>query len=302
MCWLVNGDAYRVIRKRTQKGKSGTTMLEIQVSDDAESDTWRSLSGATQRESQEQINDLLKISYDTFINSAFLMQGRADEFTVKKPAERKQVLADILGWSNTTGSKPRPKEEARERAARIGELKSTIERIDLELAPRGHYTERLGEVEDELTLKQSALVERRVELGDLQSHEQNLVHTRNRLREIAERIERRERNMDAIKTRIVRNDERRKSLEQLLERRSEIEAGWTEWQSHQERDAHLNDMRNSLHALDKERIRLDGELSTKGAFVLICRSSATWTISSNILRAFRVAAFWSNSFPRCWTK
>ena len=58
--FVLNGDAYRVIRKRTQKGKSGTTMLDIQVSDDAESDNWRSLSGATQRESQEQINNLLK--------------------------------------------------------------------------------------------------------------------------------------------------------------------------------------------------------------------------------------------------
>ncbi|MEP6774404.1 MAG: SMC family ATPase [Chloroflexota bacterium] len=261
--FVLNGDAYRVIRKRTQKGKSGTTMLDIQVSDDAESDNWRSLSGATQRESQEQINNLLKISYDTFINSAFLMQGRADEFTVKKPAERKQVLADILGLEQYDRLETEAKEEARERASRIGELKSTIERIDIELAPRGDYTERLGEIEDDLTLKQSALIERRVELADLQSHEQNLVHTRNRLREIAERIERREHNMDAIKTRIVRNDERRKSLEQLLERRSEIEAGWTEWQSHQERDAHLNDMRNSLDALDKERIRLDGALSNE---------------------------------------
>jgi DNA repair protein SbcC/Rad50 len=261
--FVLNGDAYRVIRKRSQKGKSGTTMLDVQVSDDAESGNWRSLSGATQRESQEQINNLLKISYETFINSAFLMQGRADEFTVKKPAERKQVLADILGLEQYDRLEAEAKEEARERASRIGELKARIEHIDLELAPRSGYTERLGEVEDELTLKQSALVERRVELADLQSHEQNLVHTRNRLCEIADRIERRERNMDAIKTRIVRNDERRKSLEQLLERRSEIEAGWTEWQSHQERDAHLNDMRNSLDALDKERIRLDGELSNE---------------------------------------
>jgi exonuclease SbcC len=261
--FVLNGDAYRVIRKRTQKGKSGTTMLDIQVSDDLESGNWRSLSGATQRESQKQIDDLLKIDYSTFINSAFIMQGRADEFTIKTPTERKKVLADILGLEQYDRLESEAKEEARERALRAGELKSRIEHIDLELAPRDEYTERLGEVEDDLTQKQSALIERRVELAGLQSHEQNLVHTRNRLLEIAERIERRERNMDAIKTRIVRNDERRKALEELLGRRSEIEAGWTEWQSHQERDARLNDVRTSLDALDKERIRLDGELSNE---------------------------------------
>ena len=37
------------------------------------------------------------MDYDTFINSAFLLQGRADEFTNKTPAERKAVLASILG-------------------------------------------------------------------------------------------------------------------------------------------------------------------------------------------------------------
>ena len=35
--------------------------------------------------------------FDNIVNSAFLLQGRADEFTTKTPAQRKQVLANILG-------------------------------------------------------------------------------------------------------------------------------------------------------------------------------------------------------------
>ena len=261
--FVLNGDAYRVIRKRTQKGKSGSTMLDIQVSDDAESDSWRNLSGATLRESQKQIDDLLKINYNTFINSAFIMQGRADEFTIKTPAERKQVLADILGLEQYDRLEGEAKEEARRCAANASALKSKIEHIDLELAPRSQYAHRLGEVEDELAQKQSDLVGHRGELAGIQSHEQSLVHKRDRLLEITKRIQHCEHSMDAMKTRIVRNDEQRKSLEQLVARRAEIEAGWADLQLQQKDDEHLNAMRNNLDALDKERIRLDGELSNE---------------------------------------
>ena len=43
--------------------------------------------------------DVLKLSYETFVNSAFLLQGRADSFTIKTPGERKRILAEILGLS-----------------------------------------------------------------------------------------------------------------------------------------------------------------------------------------------------------
>jgi len=90
----LNGQRYRVSRVRTSKGKTRLTYLELFI---AETDgAWRILSGGSVRETEEQLTRLLGMNYRTFINSAFLLQGRADEFTVKPPAERKQVLADIL--------------------------------------------------------------------------------------------------------------------------------------------------------------------------------------------------------------
>jgi exonuclease SbcC len=259
--FILNGDPYRVIRKRSQKGKTGSTMLDIQVADDLEAGRWRTLSGATIRESQAQINNLLKLSYETFTNSAFIMQGRADQFTIKGPAERKEVLANILGLDQYDRLEEEAKKEARERAGKMQELKAAIERIDRELVLRPDYAGRLEEVEDDLALKQAELTESRVALAEIRAHEQKLVHTRDRLGEISERIQRRERGMDGLKTRIVRHDERRKALEALVLRRDEIETGWADLQSLQERDGRLNDVRSSLDALIIERTRLDGTLN-----------------------------------------
>ena len=91
---------YQVIRLR-KAGKRGASALDLQVSDASgplgSTTEWRTLAEPTINQTQEKIRHLLRLDYDTFINSAFLLQGRADEFTVKTPAERKQVLADILG-------------------------------------------------------------------------------------------------------------------------------------------------------------------------------------------------------------
>ncbi|MCL5283903.1 MAG: SMC family ATPase, partial [Armatimonadetes bacterium] len=43
------------------------------------------------------LKKLLRIEYETFINSAYLQQGKADAFTLQTPDKRKQILSDILG-------------------------------------------------------------------------------------------------------------------------------------------------------------------------------------------------------------
>src|SRR6185437_9901312 len=75
----LNGLTYRISRLRTSKGKTRLTYLDLQI---AEPDgAWRSLNGNSVRETERAIEQLLGMNYQTFINSAFLLQGRADEFT-----------------------------------------------------------------------------------------------------------------------------------------------------------------------------------------------------------------------------
>jgi len=90
-----NAVRYKVMRQR-KAGKRGASLLELQGWD-PETQTWRSLAEGTMRDTQARIDSLLRLDYETFVNSAFLMQGRADEFTTKTPNQRKQVLASILG-------------------------------------------------------------------------------------------------------------------------------------------------------------------------------------------------------------
>ena len=60
---------------------------------------YQAISGNSIRDTEAKIVQLLHMNYDTFINSVFILQGCADEFTTRRPTERKRILAEILGLS-----------------------------------------------------------------------------------------------------------------------------------------------------------------------------------------------------------
>lgn len=83
---------YRVQRSR-DKGKS--TTLELQVRNDAEE--WKVMTESGLRATEARIREILHLDYDTFINTSFFLQGKADMFAQQTPAHRKEILSSILG-------------------------------------------------------------------------------------------------------------------------------------------------------------------------------------------------------------
>ena len=77
----LESERYRVLRKRSLKTRQSA--LELQGFDPA-AQRYRPLSGASIRETEAKIVQLLHMNYDTFINSVFVLQGRADEFTTRQ--------------------------------------------------------------------------------------------------------------------------------------------------------------------------------------------------------------------------
>lgn len=85
-------DQFRVVRKRSRKNRSGDWQLLTHGGEQ----TWRPVGGTGMRETERHLARLLRMEYETFLNSAYFQQGRADEFTRQKPDARKRILADIL--------------------------------------------------------------------------------------------------------------------------------------------------------------------------------------------------------------
>ena len=148
---------YKVIRRfsRRKGSRSGATSLELYVSQTRKVNTeldFQVLTGNTIRDTQSSIFKLVGMDYRTFINSAFLLQGRSDEFTNSTPALRQRTLGEILQLDYFD----KLQELAREK---IRELRSTKTTLELQINTLEEQVSRFTQEEIELNVLSSDLVQ-----------------------------------------------------------------------------------------------------------------------------------------------
>jgi exonuclease SbcC len=222
----VGQQPYRIIRKRAKPKRrraSGQAILELQIAD---GDGFRSISGNSIYETQKKISGILHMDYDTFVNSAFLRQGHADEFTIKRPVERKEVLADILGLSVYDELEEQAKDIAKQQETGLAQLESTIKDIDDELAQRPAYEASFGQVQSELTRMEQLVNEQESRLNRLRQERESLGNKRLQLLQLEEHISETESDIQRWDEQVSQHHSRIKEYEEILAQRSVIEEGY----------------------------------------------------------------------------
>jgi DNA repair protein SbcC/Rad50 len=96
--FLCNKQHYRVRREFAKTYGKPYVALDVELFDDKKQ-KFLSLTDKTIRKTQEKIERIVGLDFNTFVNSAFLRQGLSDEFSQKSSKERKNILASILGLS-----------------------------------------------------------------------------------------------------------------------------------------------------------------------------------------------------------
>jgi len=143
-------DRYRVTRRHAAgagRRRTGSSDLQLQVQ---AGDGFQPITGNTIRGTQVEIDRITGMDYDTFINSAFLLQGRADEFTNKTAGDRKEVLAKILDLGYYDRLQERARQRTVEKKGKAEGAQSELERMGQELARSGRYRYELETVEADL--------------------------------------------------------------------------------------------------------------------------------------------------------
>ena len=164
---------YRVARRfaRPARGRQGTTFLELFH---ATADGFQPVTGNSVRETEAKIHSLLRMDYNTFVNSAFILQGRADMFTTSTPSKRKELLGEVLNLSWYERLAERARGLARERDASVLLLEVEIGNIDQELSHKEEYEARLDTIDGELGALEAEVKGREARLEDLQGEAQRL--------------------------------------------------------------------------------------------------------------------------------
>ena len=266
----LEGAIYRVIRRKAM-GK--TMQLELAVRGDDDQTRWRVLTESGVRETQQAIENLLRMKYDVFTNASFLLQGKADEFTTKTANRRKEILADILGVNRWDEYKDRATD--RRKAAEADEklLDRRLADIETELAQAAERQRELdaaitheSAVSAQLTTQDALVAHLRQQRALAEQQQSLLARTATELAQTRAELQRIER--DAARRRAELDEFRA-----LLDRAPAIEAafdayraGETELAGWQAKAEQYNALQSERHpfevSISQARARLEQTLQT----------------------------------------
>lgn len=266
------GQIYRVRRSRQKQvgkaGGKGTSKgtLEFQIADltGGQDGTlrWNSLTAASMKETGKHICDLLRMDYDTFINSAYLKQGRAEEFTTRLPSERKQVLAEILGLSYFD----RLQEEARDR---LRGVKAQIEFLEGSLAGARQVEAEFAQVHTELCAAQIEYDDLVLVARDIEQQVEEVSAQLQQFKLIEVTISSNDKQLVELNHALKRIDDQKLSIEQkkkslgdLIGESSDIEAQLSEFNQVRAAVEKLDSVFLEVQDLSDKKLELTGQLAT----------------------------------------
>ncbi|MHB9126081.1 MAG: AAA family ATPase [Armatimonadota bacterium] len=209
----IGGNLYRVIRGRAKK--SAGNVWEIYVSDGGE---FRSITGQGIRDTGRVIQNILRMDYKTFINSAYIQQGRADEFTKQTVADRKKILGEILDLSRYDALEQMAKEKRAEAERLLDDISREIEYAETELSGEEGYRRSLKE-------SQEARKALEAEIAAVEERLRGLTARRAELDSAGERAAELGRQMQAWRAEVESLSAQRAEQEERIARNREMIAG-----------------------------------------------------------------------------
>ncbi len=255
----LGGQTYRVFRRRRAQ-KRVSTLLDFQLRDTQEGEQWRSIAENGVRATQAKIERVLSLDYDTFINSAFLRQGRADEFTIKTPAERKRVLGEILGLDRWAVYEERAKERWRAVQAEAEVVELRLQEIEHELARRPEYEAELQAAQAAVEELSAALQETRAAYQRIERGRAELRHVEMQEAELSDRIAQAEQEIRALSDERAAREGRLAEYEDLVAEADQVEAGYIAYQRAVEQERTLGAKLRQSVELNERRMALENQL------------------------------------------
>ncbi len=262
--FAVGSQRYRVVRRyaRPRRGSgAGQSDLQFQI---AQGGGYRVLSGESIDQTEKKIAQTLHMDYATFVSSALLLQGKADEFTVKRPSERIQVLANILGFSDYDELSEAARSEANILATEAIQLENTLREITRELTFEPEARAELTRTESELSSLNDVVMQKETTLAGLRREVETLSIKERELSELEIRLRDTERNKERWVSQMGQLKIRLKGYGELISRRPRIEESYARLVAAKRLDNELNQKFRNLQSLKDQGNSLEQRITTLG--------------------------------------
>ena len=137
---------YRILRSIERKKGGTSTSIYLDIFDSI-SGTFKPLDEGSK--TQNTIENILKMDYNTFICSSFILQGMADEFTKRTPSERKEILSKILELDEYELITKKARQQSQNFNIELTTLENEEKHLEDEVSEKKLFEEKLKQASNE---------------------------------------------------------------------------------------------------------------------------------------------------------
>ena len=265
--FLSQGQTYRVSRRHSRSGRSrqSSTILELQLAADEEGNSFAAITGNTMRDTQRRIIEILHMDYETFTNTAFLQQGKADQFTRSTPAKRKECLAEVLDLSYYQRLEEHAKTRSRDIQQRVRDAENVVELRRSEIAQLPDFQERFAQANIELQRLTPDVDLLRLKLDELNLDVQSLLSKRGEMELSQGRMTSAQTEIVDIERQVRTYESSVADQEAILARRAEIADNFAALETGSAELERLNQALTRKNQLDGQKAQAEQEIARQEA-------------------------------------
>jgi exonuclease SbcC len=252
--FYIGEQLYRIIRKHSSPKSSkvsGQSSLDLFI---ASNGGFNTITSDTKSQTQQNIISLLNMDYDTFVNSAFLRQGHADEFTKQSPAKRKEVLSNILGLSLYDQLEARAKDQYRYRQIEKTQLENIVQEIDQGLVYKPELEAEFNCLQDDLIQSEAEVKGQQSVLNHLRQQKESLESKNQQMAQLNEHLEKTKDYLERWNRQMEQRQKNINEYRELIALRVSIEAGYNKYIQTKSMN---NEMNRKLQQLSKVKDRIN---------------------------------------------
>ncbi len=248
LIFFYEGNIYRVQRT---KQRDVTTVLEFQILQGgdplailegrmpildqrlgiAAPTTWKTLTERTFSYTEARIREILRLDYDTFVNASFFLQGKADQFTQQRPADRKRILSNILGLEAWETYRKQAADLRKKVEIEITTLEGRLHEIDAELREEDQRKSRLKQLEADLARLGKERAAQEAALSSIRQVITSLLGQQTLVNTLGKQLDLARRRLHEMQERLESRQQEQHTYADIFGRAAQVEVVYQRWQA-----------------------------------------------------------------------
>ncbi|MGB9694536.1 MAG: AAA family ATPase [Caldisericaceae bacterium] len=218
-----NENIYRIVRTYDKVKSTSNVILEIQ-----REGNFINISENSLRETDEKIRSILRMDYDTFLTSSFIMQGKSDYFTSKNPTEKIEILRQMLMLDIYENAREIAREEIKEINIETKNLSQRLEEIKVKIQEKEDLSLKMQNIATALNAENKELTALK---DKAETINQKLLEKKSLTEKINNsnvNINRLSKELSGIRAQIGERAKEREDLLNILQSQEEIKKGFSQ--------------------------------------------------------------------------